>query len=514
MSRTKRFLSGVSLGYASQVLVTTAGLWLTPFLLFRIGKHDYGLWLVGSQLLAYLTLMDFGIVALLPRATAYATGRAGSLLEATDLPEIIGKTTSVVLCQVPFVALAALLLWITMPNDWGALRMPIGIVMFSFVLVFPLRVFQAVLQGLQDLAFLGRLNIVAWFVGTLLTIGLVFMGLSLYALAFGWVVTQLVLASVCYLRLRSTFPGILPRRLPTLSWLEARGQLRQGLWVSVGQVAQVLVNGTDLLIIGTFLGPLAVVPYACTGKLIGALANQPQMLMQTAGPALSELKMAESQQKLFQVCTALSQAMLLVSGAVVCVVLTVNQGFVQWWVGKDQYGGLLLSASLLFVMLLRHWNTTAVYAIFCFGYERRISLTTLLDGVATVGGAILAVRLFGVVGAPIGALVGVCLVSLPLNLSALARESGVKLITLIRPLCPWFVRFIILAACGWSISKVFVPQSFASLVGSTLLCGFVYGAVMFPLVLRDPLGTYVRTPLCALQLKYRRLRSPRRANVS
>ena len=76
-SRTRRFLDGVWLGYANQMLMMLGGLWLTPFLLHRIGQHDYGLWLVGSQILMYLTLLDIGVVALLPRETAYATGRAG-----------------------------------------------------------------------------------------------------------------------------------------------------------------------------------------------------------------------------------------------------------------------------------------------------------------------------------------------------------------------------------------------------------------------------------------------------
>src|SRR5258708_1661948 len=114
MSRTKRFLGGVSLGYTNQGLVMVAGLWLTPFLLHRIGQHDYGLWLVGAQLLAYLSLMDFGIVALLPRATAYATGRAGGSVCASDLPEIIGQTSSLVLFPVAFVAMTAGGLWLPM----------------------------------------------------------------------------------------------------------------------------------------------------------------------------------------------------------------------------------------------------------------------------------------------------------------------------------------------------------------------------------------------------------------
>lgn len=504
MSRTKRFLGGVGLGYANQVLVTVVGLWLTPFLLHRIGQHDYGLWLVGTQVLAYLTLMDFGIVALLPRATAYATGRAGGIEAAADLPEIIGHTARVVFYQMPIVALVAFILWLTMPGEWNALRLPLGIVMLAFVVTFPLRIFQAVLQGLQELAFLGKVLIVSWIVSTLITIGLVLVGLSLYALAIGWVVVQLTTALACFWRLQHSFASILPRRLPSLPWNAARKQLAQGFWVSVAQVAQVLVNGTDILIIGKVLGPLAVVPYVCTGKLIGVLANQPQMLMQTAGPALSEMRMAESRQKLFQVCTALSQAMLIISGAVVCVVLIVNKGFVDWWVGPDQYGGLMLSELLLLTMLLRHWNTTAVYAIFCFGYERRISITTLFDGVITVCGAIVCVRLFGAIGAPVGAILGVCLVSLPYNLSALARENGVTLLTIIKSLWSWFYRFVLLLAGAWFVTRVFVPQTFPAIALTASLTALTYGLVMLPLILRGPLGIYVRPHLSLVWIKFRR----------
>src|ERR671938_1880164 len=101
MSRTNRFLSGIGFGYASQVLTTLVGLWLTPFLLTRIGQHDYGLWLVGTQLMFYLALMDLGIVALLPRETAFATGRAGGVVESAELPLLVGQTVRLVLWQMP-----------------------------------------------------------------------------------------------------------------------------------------------------------------------------------------------------------------------------------------------------------------------------------------------------------------------------------------------------------------------------------------------------------------------------
>ena len=86
MSRSQRFFNGIAFAYSYQAVVMLAGLWLTPFLLHHLGKHDYGLWLMGLQILSYLLLTDLGIVVLLPRAVAYATGRAGGVKEATDLP--------------------------------------------------------------------------------------------------------------------------------------------------------------------------------------------------------------------------------------------------------------------------------------------------------------------------------------------------------------------------------------------------------------------------------------------
>ena len=196
--------------------------------------------------------------------------------------------------------------------------------------------------------------------------------------------------------------------------------------MSVSQIAQVLLNGTDVMIVGALLGPAAVVPYACTGKLVSVLANQPQAILQSAAPALSELRTTNDRGRLFQVSSALAQATLAVSGLVACVVLAVNAGFVRWWVGPEQFGGLALTLLLLAAMIIRHFNTTNIYALFCFGHERRLALTGLADGVTTLVISALLVRSFGLAGAPLGAIAGVVLVSAPLNLAELSRETGVS----------------------------------------------------------------------------------------
>ena len=481
MSRTNRFLSGIGFGYTSQVLTMLVGLWLTPFLLRRIGQHDYGLWLVGTQLMFYLALLDLGVVALLPRETAFATGRAKKIEEATDLPVIIGQTVRLIIWQMPLVVLAALVAWFMMPAAWEGLRDPIGVVLLAFVLMFPLRIFSAVLQGLQDLPYLGRTRIISFLLSTGITVALIFAGWKLYALAVGWTALQLISSRCQLLSPADALPDCAAARFAGIAMATARTRLGQGFWVSLTQIAQVLLNGTDILIIGKLFGPTAVVPFVLTGKLIGVLSNQPQMLMAAAGPALSQMRMSESRERLSEVCIALSQAMLMLSGAVVCVVLGINQGFVTRWVGANQYGGFWLTALILLSMLLRHWNLTVAYSLLCFGHERRLCVTAVLDGLVSVGGVALFVWMYGLVGAPLGMILGACVVSLPANLSALARENSMTLWEMIRPLMPWFVRFVLLVGGTGALARIWVPDTFALIGLTAIAVGLVYAAVMFPL---------------------------------
>ena len=499
MTRTRRFLGGLAFGYANQALITVVGLWLTTFLLGRLGQTDYGLWLVATRILSYLMLMDLGVVALLPRETAFATGRAGGVANATDLPDIIGRAARIVVWQMPLVLLVAAIIWIALPEDWAALRDPLGVVMIIFVLSFPLRIFQAVLNGLQDLAHLGAIYTGSWIVGTAATVGLVFAGLGLYALAVGWAISQLVSALFWWRRLRRQFPGVLPTAAPKLSWSRLRDRLSRGLWISAAQVAQVLVHGTDLLIIGKLIGPQAVVPYFCTAKVLMVLGHQPQMLAQTAQPALSELRAGSERHRLADVSTALTRAILILSGAIACVVLVVNQGFVTWWVGSDQYGGFALTAVLLAAMLLRHWNVTAIYSLFSFGHDRRISLTTLADGIVTVGASIVLVMQYGLIGAAIGSVLGVVLIGLPANLIGLSKEMGVSAMRLAGSLWPWSWRFAVIATTAGAVAQVWVPDTLPALVAATLAAVSAYGILMLPLALRDPLGMYVRPRLAAFR---------------
>ncbi|PWT99365.1 MAG: hypothetical protein C5B51_27385 [Terriglobia bacterium] len=281
----------------------------------------------------------------------------------------------------------------------------------------------------------------------------------------------------------------------------------RGLWISLAQVASALINGADVLIIGKLFGPLAVVPYACTGKVVIVLANQPNLLMAVAQPGLTELKSGSSPERVLQAITALTQALLGVSGLIGCTVLAVNAGFVSWWVGPKQYGGGLLTALFILNMLLRHWNTTLTYSVFCFGHERRLCFTTLLDGLVTAGMALLLASKLGPIGAPIGCILGVGLVSLPGNLNALKREVGLTVGNLLAPMWPWFWRFALLFAATGILARNWSPRGFIQIVIVAAITAAAYLGVMVRQVQESALGMYIRPRVIPLWNRFKYLTS-------
>jgi O-antigen/teichoic acid export membrane protein len=493
-SRLRRFVGGLGLGYIHTVLTVTVGLWLTPFLLRHLGSHDYGLWLLGAQVLVYLALMDLGIVQLVPRDVAVAAGRANG--DYAEMQAITGQTARLVLWQVIPVALAgSLVVWL-LPHEWAPLRWPLAIVVLAFVVTFPLRMFSAILQGLQDLAFVGGVQLVGWAAGAAVTVIGIVGGLGLYSLSIGWITTQVVSIVAAWRRLVTVHAYALPTCWPSLALGAAKRQLGNGAWISVNQVAQVLLGGTDIVVVGKLLGPEAVVPYACTGKLLTLLANQPQMFMQMALPALSELRTAAARERLFDVARSMAQVMLLLSGAIVSVVLAVNGPFVTWWVGEARFAGLGLTALLLLAMLVRHLNLTLVYTLFCFGHERRLALTSVADGVTGLLAMLALVPLLGLYGAVLGSLASVCLVSVPANLAKLAREEGGSPAAFLRPLVPWLKRCAAMVAGVAALNALWSARSVWVFVPVAAAVGLTYIAVMLPVIQTPPLG-----PMLAARLR-------------
>ena len=192
---------------SSQIAIILLGLWLTPFLLRRVGQHEDGLWLVAGQLLGYLALLDLGVLAILPREVAALSGQADKAKAGADIAALLARIGALMRrWQLPGLSIACALVWWFLPGDWSDLSRPLIPVFVAFVLLYPLRILLAALQGVQEMPFLAAAQLTGWILGTASTIALVIMGAGLYALVAGWVITTAVPAGAAWWRSRSHWP--------------------------------------------------------------------------------------------------------------------------------------------------------------------------------------------------------------------------------------------------------------------------------------------------------------------
>ena len=507
MSRTNRFLKGFGVSYLSLFVTTVAGFFLTRLYLHHLGQVNYGYWLVVSQLLGFAMLLDLGVVALLPREVAYVTGATGGKDCSPELSSLAERVSGLVIVQMPFVVALLFLGWLLLPTEWAPLRGPLALLLVGFTLSFPLRIPTAVLNGLQDLGFLSSVQLIAWCIGTLATVVLVLLGIKLGALAIGYLCSQGITSLWALVRLRRRWPGI---RVTRLLWpgREALAYLRSAGWATASQVAQILILGTEGIIIGSLFGAASVVPYSMTGKLFAVLGNQPNLVMQAAAPGLSETRTATDGPTRLRISLALGQGMLTLTASIVIVILAVNRDFVTLWLGSAQYAGLAVTTVFGLRLFLRHWNTTLVYTLFSFGHERRIGAVALADGILTVVFSVLFARRFGIIGVPLGSIVAVLLTSLPLNTVTIQSDTGVSVLRIVAAQLYWQWRVLLLGVFGSVLSLHGSTAQLPALVGKGLLAFFGCVGVFGPLMLRPPLGTYVRPRLDLLLSRLGRSRSP------
>src|ERR1700677_4855093 len=365
MSRAQRVLVAFSIGTVNQTVGGLGGLWLKRFTLHLFGRPDNGLWVIAGQVLGYIALLDLGVVGIVPREISVIAGKGGDP-EARDaeLRDVFERSISLILLIVPLLIVAGTSIVMLLPVARAAPRRPLTAYFALYVMLYPFRLVDGVLAGLQDLAFLGWLQLLTFVVSAAATVALVLAGSGLYALAVGGFVGQIAATVASLTRLILRHRRVVPTRVQWASGDVIRRHLRPGLWVSLGQIANVVVNTTDIVVIGRLLGPEAALRFNFTDKTENLLGLHPYAIGNLSGPTLGELKGAGRGSELPRFMGAIAATTLILSGGIALAILETNHAFVRVWLGEPFFGGMTLTAVILANMMARHGVFTYCVAVF------------------------------------------------------------------------------------------------------------------------------------------------------
>jgi O-antigen/teichoic acid export membrane protein len=451
-----------------------------------------GVWVQLLQLLGYLTLMDWGISVFLPRDVATTAGRASGWSAAADLPGLIrGYARIVFFWQTPVLAAAAAAVGLVAANRWPDWSGPVWAIVVAYVATFPLRLAVAVLTGVQDYRFSGLVMLCGGLVGSGTTVGLAMVGAGTYALPGGWIAGQVFGAIACWTRIAISYRPLLPVPVVPVSSAEAKRILIIGGWQTLSTLGATLAGASDLVVLGFFSSADSVICYGLTAKLAVMFTGLVQPLCLAVMPGLSEMRASHARDRVSSVLIAYSQGVLVFSGWLACLMLATNAGFVAKWVGGQYYLGDQTTVLLGVVMILRHLNNGLAVALFAVHRERPMFIVTLVDGLVTVAATTAVAATLGPVWLPLGSLIGIGCVGLPLNLYLLRSAEVLTPGRLARSLgwlaIPWVAPALIAVGAAW----YFEPHQLWSLAAISVGMSIVYAGAVGRAARRQEIGRYL-----------------------
>jgi len=495
-SRTSRFIWGVGLNYLNFGIVTLTGLWLTRFLLSTIGVDAMGSWVQLLQLTIFLNLLDLGVLALMPRDLAVVNARSDT---QEQVQVLIGRYTQIVLLQTPIVALVALVgWWIAISSD-SSVAIPLGIVLGCYTLLFPFRIGMAILNGLQDLRYVGSIQLISFTTGTLTTVGLAIAQCGIIALALGWCVNQLTTVLFVWLRIVRKHQSIWPTHFERVDRGAIRELLTKGLWASLATVGVMLTGNLDVLAIGRFQDAMEVLRYAFTTKLIMVVGGQVTVLCGLVIPGLADVRASGDEQKTLRVLSAYTQLVLLVSGWIACVLLMCNTSFVALWVGPQYNFDFPVTAVLIVVMMIRHWQNSLSVAMFLFQREKTLWIATCGEGLVNAA-AMFSLAYFGAKWVCFAGLFGSALVLLPATVITLQRSGHWSTRMQLHVVSWWLMRFVPVAAVVIIMNQYWRASNVFELCASACFVSGLYMIMMLPAVSQRELGVYINPYIAKLKL--------------
>jgi O-antigen/teichoic acid export membrane protein len=405
-----------------QLARIAAAFLVTPVVIRALNEEPYGVWLIVQQIVAFLVLADLRASSTLK--FTLAVGQDDD--DADRRRREIGASIAFWLCTTPFLfTLGAIAMWFaprfvdTIDVTDTELRVVLGICFTAAALDRILSLPAHALRGMNLDYRAARVDALTIMLAAVLAAGTVVAGGDLIGLACASLVGVLIINLGRYITARRALPWFGVAR-PSRSEVKRFAGLSG--WLIFGDIAGLLLLGTELLIVGAIVGPDAAAVYATSQFLVRSTTPLIVELLGSGGPGVAQLA---SRREWDRVAGLRDETMRYMTGAL-CVIGAVtligNQFFVETWAGENLYAGFRFD--VLFVAAgaasaLARTDAIFIDAVLAF---RRRAVVTLVCGIAAVGVGVLATREWGLTGMAATAL-GSRVLLLALTPPVLARAT-------------------------------------------------------------------------------------------
>jgi O-antigen/teichoic acid export membrane protein len=474
----RQILKNVGSSWSALGINVIVGIFLSPFIVHRLGDTAFGIWVEIFAVTGYYGLFDLGIRSSIIRYVSKYT--------ATDDREKLTKFLNTALFTYTCIGAVSMVLtgllsssvehFFKIPDGMHSeTRLLLLMVGASVSLGFPLGVFGGMLEGLQNFYILNWTSIGA----TLARAALI-----VYFLSRGYGLLTLALLTVGLPILSSILRGIIvfrlcpvPLGLKHVDRASFRHMANYGGTTFLVLVASRLRFRTDELVLGAMMSAAAVTWFNIGSRIVDYAQEFISSLAQLFVPMSSHSEATGNLDRVRKIYIAGNRVCAFLILPITAILILFGKHIIRIWMGARYVPHsypVLVVMIIPFALMLSQAASTRI--LFGLGKHQVMAAITVVEGIANLILSIALVPSLGIVGDALGTAIPLsftCIVFLPRHLK---KQIGVPVGTFLREAYTLPILLTLpLVAALWLANRYFYPRNLIELTLETLVVSSIYG---------------------------------------
>jgi O-antigen/teichoic acid export membrane protein len=412
--RTRELIKNVGSSWFSLGVNILVGIFLSPFILHRLGNVAYGAWILVFSVTGYYGLFDLGIRSSIIRYVSTYT--------ATNDTEGVSRLINTALAVYSAIGVAAILTTLVLSSFLGSLfRMPSGFLLTArllFLMVgtavalgFPAGVFSGILEGLNRFYFVNITNLISTLLRALLILLALHFGCGLLWVALITVTLPLVAAALrAVIALR-----VLPLRF---GWKyvdrSAFSEIARYSGTSfILMIAYKLRFKTDEIVISTMLSVGAVTFFSIGDRLVDYTGEVVSSLAQIFVPMSGQSDATGDETRLRKILIAGNRACALIVFPITATLIILGKSVIAAWVGRDYVqASYPVMLTLLIPCTFAFAQAASPRILYGMAKHRSLAWVVAMEAIANLILSVLLIRPLGILGDALGTAIPLACTSL------------------------------------------------------------------------------------------------------
>jgi O-antigen/teichoic acid export membrane protein len=454
------------------------GLFLSPYILHRLGDAAFGLWVLVFAITGYYGLFDLGIRSSIVRYVARYS--------ASNEHEELNRLVNTALFSYSGIgALAMLLTFVASVYVDSIFRVPENFHSTAHLLLlmvgsavslgFPLGVSGGILEGLQRFYVLNFTNVCSTLLRALLIVIALRHGSGLLTVALITVTLPLLGNLVNAIFVLNILPLHFHPKYLDRSSLHRIATYSGPTFMII--IASRLRFKTDAMVIGTFVSSAAITYFTIGARLVDYMGEVVSSLAQIFIPMSSRSDAIGDSEQLKKIFITGNRACAMIVFPITASLTILGKSVIEVWVGARY---VATSYPVLLILLIPTATMLAQAAcgrvLFGMAKHKTLALAVLLEGTTNLILSIVLVRRFGILGDAAGTAIPLLCTTLFFLPRHTCRILGVRVWTYVREAFVLPLVFCVpLVAALLLVRNLFVAHTLIQLAGQALICWSVFG---------------------------------------